>query len=201
MEQPTRTFAALEIPAEVKRHLGGFIDLLRARPGAQDLKWVKPDTLHVTVRFFGDLDRKQLGRARDAIRSLDLAWDPPALRLGAIGAFPNPRRPQVVWIGIDDPEGHLRALAERTDRAIRAIGFGPPDKPFVGHLTLARLRRGARSPELAEVLGGLTPPDGPLTIRSVTLFKSDLRPEGPLYTPLECARPRGTPAEPDPPGA
>jgi 2'-5' RNA ligase len=183
MEQSTRTFAAIEIADEAKERIGRFITQLRAQPGARDLKWVDPRIMHITVRFFGDLDRKQLGKARDAVRSLDLAWDPPSLSFGAVGAFPNPRRPQVVWIGIEDPDGRLRELAATADRAIRVVGFGPADKPFVAHLTLARTRRGERAPDLSEIVGGLTPPSGPLTIRSITLFKSDLRPEVPLYTP------------------
>ncbi len=193
MERPTRAFAALEIPDETKDRIGRFIDSVRPASGASELKWVNRKILHVTVRFFGDLDRKQLEKARGAIRSLDRAWDPPRLSLGAIGAFPNPRRPQVVWLGIEDPDGGLRELAASADRAIRVAGFGPADKPFVGHLTLARVRRGLQAPGLDEIVGGLTPPGGPLTISSITLFKSDLRPEGPLYTPLESAGPRQVP--------
>jgi RNA 2',3'-cyclic 3'-phosphodiesterase len=197
MEQPTRTFAALEIPDETRERIGRFIEEIRPRPEAFNLKWVSPKIIHITVRFFGDLDHKQVGKARAAIRSLDQAWDPPRLSLGGIGAFPNARRPQVVWLGVEDPDGGLRDLAATVDRAIRVAGFGPADKPFVGHLTLARLRRGMPAPGLDELAGGLTPPGGPLTIGSITLFKSDLRPGGPVYTPLECARPRQDPAEAD----
>lgn len=201
MEQPTRAFAALEIPDETKERIGRLIEMMRLRPGASDLKWVSPKILHVTVRFFGDLDRKQLEKARGAIRCLDRAWNAPPLAIGAIGAFPNAHRPQVVWLGMEDPGGGLRDLAAGVDRAIRVAGFGPADKPFVGHLTLARVRRGLRAPDLEELCAGLTPPGGPLTISSITLFRSDLRPEGPVYTPLECARPRQEPAEPGRQGA
>ncbi|MBM3288445.1 MAG: RNA 2',3'-cyclic phosphodiesterase [Candidatus Eisenbacteria bacterium] len=147
----------------------------------------------MTVRFFGDLDRKQLDRARAAVRDLAGQWVAPDLSLGQVGAFPSARRPQVVWLGVEDAAGHLRALADLADRTIRIAGFGPADKPFVGHLTLARVRRGARPADLEELTRGLTPPSGPLTIRSITLFKSDLRPEGPIYTPLEAAAPGAGP--------
>ena len=197
MEQPTRAFAAFEIPDETKEGIGRFIEEIRPRPGAFDLKWVSSKIIHITVRFFGDLDLKQLGKARAAIRSLDRAWDPPRLSIGPVGAFPSARRPQVVWLGVEDPDGSLRDLAAAADRAIRVAGFGAADKPFVGHLTLARLRRGLRSPSLEEIVGGLTPPGGPLTIGSITLFKSDLRPGGPVHTPLECARPRQDLADED----
>lgn len=194
MGDTTRAFAALTIPDSVRDRLGAFCGGLRGRPPGTELKWVRAENLHITVRFFGDLDRKALEKARGAIRSLDLAWDPPGLLVGALGAFPSPRRPQVYWIGIEDPTGGLAGLAAAADLAIRRAGFGPADKPFVAHLTLARTGRGLRGPDLVDLVAGLTPPDGPLTISSITLYKSDLRPEGPLYTPLEIARPRGVPS-------
>jgi 2'-5' RNA ligase len=194
MAERTRAFAALEIDTEQKRRIGLYCDELRARPGAADWRWVRPEIVHITVRFFGDLDRKQLGRAQRAIQSLDRAWDTPNLRLGRLGAFPSLRRPQVLWLGIDDPDNALPSLAEQADRAIRAQGFGAPDKRFVGHLTVARARKGRRPSDLDQLTAGLTEPEGALTICSITLYRSDLRPEGPLYTPLEVARSRGAPS-------
>ncbi len=193
MEPGVRSFAALTIDDEAKRAVGRYCASLRGRPGGDDLKWVRPEIIHVTVRFFGALDRKQLEKARRAVAGLDGAWDPPRLSFGAIGAFPSRHRPQVVWLGIEDPDGGLAALAAAADRAIRVVGFGPADKPFVAHLTLARVGRGLSSPDLDELTSGLTPPRGALTIPSITLFRSDLRREGPLYTPLEIARPRSVP--------
>jgi len=144
----------------------------------------------MTVRFFGDLDRKQLAKARKAIQGLDGDWESLELRLGKLGAFPSMRRPQVLWLGIDDPDGRLAALAETVDRAIRVVGFGPADKQFIGHLTLARVGRNRRPPDMERMTAGLTPTDGPLTISAITLFWSDLQREGPRYTPLEVAHPR-----------
>ena len=191
MPETTRAFAALEIPMESRLILGRYCAGLRERPGGGKIRWVRPEIIHMTVRFFGDLDRKQLKRAREAIRSLDGIWDRPVVAMGEIGAFPNRRRPQVVWLGIDDPGASVAALAEASDRAIRLHGFGAPDKPFVPHLTLGRLVRGAPPVDIDQLSAGLTPPRGELTIASITLFQSDLRPQGPVYTPLEIARPKG----------
>lgn len=185
-----RTFAALTIGQEDREAIGRLSDAMRARPGGADLKWVRPELIHLTVRFFGDLDRKQVAKASEAIRSLDGDFATPRASMGALGAFPSARNPQVIWLGIDDPEGEVVALAARVDMAIRRVGFGRADKPFVPHLTLARVGRDRRRPDLSLLTDGLTPPNGPLRIRSVTLFKSDLRPQGPLYTPLEVAHPR-----------
>jgi len=196
MPDLVRTFAGLEIPPETKDAIGKFCDEMCERPGGRELKWVRPAILHVTVRFFGDLDRKRLDRAREAIASLDQAWDPPDLLLGEVGAFPSLRRPQVLWLGIEDPSGGLAALADQTDRAIRHVGFGHADKPFVGHLTLARVSRNRRAPDMEGLTSGLTPPRGALTIRCITLFQSELRADGPIYTPLVVAQPRSRPATP-----
>lgn len=189
-ETPTRAFAAFEIPVSTREEIGRFCEAARRSPEAAGLRWVRPETLHMTVRFFGDLDRKALGKAEQAIQSLDRAWSPPQLALGKIGAFPSLRRANVVWLGIEDPQGELRALAAEADLAIRHVGFGRADKPFVGHLTLARAPRGAAAPDLAAWAPGLTEPQGPLRITAITLFRSDLRPQGPLYTPLASASPR-----------
>ncbi len=192
-----RSFVAFEIPLEMRRRIGQLCDSMRGRPGAESLRFVHPEILHMTVRFFGDLDRKRLDRARRAIQSIDLAWDPPDLTLGEIGAFPSRKRPQVVWLGVNDPDGTHRRLAEETDRAIRISGFGPADKPFVAHLTRARVARGRPGPELDALTAGLTAPPGPLRITTITLFQSVLRGGlGPEYTPLEVARPRGTAESP-----
>ncbi len=186
-----RSFVAFTIPAEVKAMIGELAQTMRGRPGSEALRFVRPEIVHLTVRFFGDLDRKQVEKARHAVQNLDRAWSPPAISIGAIGAFPTPRRPQVLWLGIEDPGGGLAELAAVTDRAIRLAGFGQADKPFVGHMTLARVARGRQVPDLATLTSGLTPPQGPLRIDSITLFRSDLRgAEGPVYTPIEIAHPR-----------
>lgn len=188
-----RSFAAFTIPTEARAAIGELSREMRMRPGGEALRCVRPEIIHLTVRFFGDLDRKQLDKAAQAIRNLDRAWAPPEISIGSIGAFPSPRRPQVLWLGIDDPQGGLAELAAVTDRAIRLVGFGPADKPFVGHMTLARVARGRRVPDLEMLVAGLTPPQGPLRIDSITLFRSELRgAEGPLYSPLEIARPRAS---------
>lgn len=190
MAETTRTFAAFEIAAEQKEAIRRYSEALRARPGGEQVRWVRPEIVHITVRFFGDLDRKRLDRARRAIQSLDHAWDRPDLRLGSLGAFPSLRRPQVLWLGIEDPKNELGSLAVQADRAIRVTGFGRADKPFAGHLTLGRVKRGRAGPDPDLLTSGLTPPTGPLTICSITLYRSDLRPEGPVYTSLEVARSR-----------
>jgi 2'-5' RNA ligase len=196
-ELPTRAFAAFEIPEGARREIGSFCDAERRAPEAAGLRWVRTETLHMTVRFFGDLDRKAVGKAERAIQSFDRAWSPPELTLGRLGAFPSLRRAQVLWLGIEDPQGGLAALAAEVDLAIRKVGFGPADKPFVGHLTLARTGRGADAKDLTAWAPRLTPPRGPLTITAITLFRSDLRPQGPLYTPLASAHPRSDAAASD----
>jgi len=197
MAERVRSFIAFEIDSDAQERIEDFLSEMRKRPGAENLKWVRSEIVHMTVRFFGDLDRKRLAKARQAVTRIDSAWDPPSLSIGRLGGFPSLDRPRVVWLGLEDPSGRLARLASEVDQAIRKVGFGRADKPFVAHLTLARARRGRRIPNLTGFTGSLTPPVGPIKIRSITLFRSDLLPEGPKYTPLEIAHPRSRPSRTD----
>jgi 2'-5' RNA ligase len=197
MESPVRAFVAFEIPVESREEIGRFCASAGPAGEGNVLRWVRPEVLHMTVRFFGDLDRKALGKAERAISGLDRAWSPPPISFGSLGGFPSLARAQVLWLGVEDPGKALGVLAAEVDRAIRVVGFGPADKPFVAHLTLARAGRGLRAPDLRDWSRRLTPPRGALRITAVTLFRSDLRPQGAIYTPLVTASPRSETDAPD----
>ncbi|MBD3161622.1 MAG: RNA 2',3'-cyclic phosphodiesterase [Candidatus Eisenbacteria bacterium] len=196
MAESVRAFVAFTIDPEARRRIAPLLDHLRRGPAAKSLKCVSPENLHMTVRFFGDLDRKRLKRARAAVEALDGGWEMPRVELGELGAFPSMRRPSVFWLGLVDPGERVATLARMIDLTIRKSGFGAADKRFVPHVTIARCRRGRSVPDPERLTAGLTLPRGPLTIPTITLYQSDLRPEGPVYTPLQIARPRPGPDRP-----
>ncbi len=182
----TRSFLALLLPASAVESAGRLLAGLRERHGDRDVKWVAPANLHLTLRFFGDLDAPGLERARAVVKERADAWEAIETRWQALGAFPSTRRAQIIWLGIDDERGALRALAADVERQLVRVGFGRGDKPFSAHVTLGRVRRGARFawPAGSE---GLTSPAAAFSISRMALMKSLLTPGGPVYTPLETA--------------
>ena len=133
-----RLFLAVFPPPGVQRAAYAAIEALR-RPG-DGVSWVKPENLHYTMRFLGEVGEDGARRAADAAtesaaksRRFDAA-------LGPLGAFPSARRARVIWVGMSEGAEALVALARDLDRALEKRGFGGADKPFSAHLTLGRVR-------------------------------------------------------------
>jgi 2'-5' RNA ligase len=176
-----RTFVALLIPPDWAEHLGAVSRDLGGRTSG--LSWVRPGNLHITLRFLGDLGDSGVRRAGEAVRRGAEPIGAFEARLGSLGGFPNLEKPRVLWVGLAEGADGAARLAGSVNAALQEDGFGPPDKPFRSHLTLARVREGARG--LAAVRDHrLPPPPGAAVLDRVALMKSDLHPTGSRYTPL-----------------
>jgi RNA 2',3'-cyclic 3'-phosphodiesterase len=188
-----RCFVALELPAQARAAAAEVLGDLK-RSGA-DVKWVRPENLHVTLKFLGEVADE---RAPDLGQALETACaGQPALALGlaGAGAFPSPQRPQVVWLGLAGQVAELAGLAARIDKGLVGLGFAPESRPFQAHVTLGRLRRGkggrpsAPSAPLTRALvglAGLAGHAGPsFRAERVVLMKSTLTPQGSIYDPVQ----------------
>ncbi len=176
-----RTFVALLIPKDWADYLARVESDLRA--ATSGLSWAKPENLHLTLRFLGDLGDSGVQRAGRAVERG--AAEVPAFRarLGGLGAFPSLTRPRVLWTGLAEGTEEASALALAVNRALMRDGFGSPDKPFQAHLTLARVREGAQG--LAALRDyAAAPVPGSAILDQVALMKSELHPAGARYTPL-----------------
>nr|PZN39224.1 MAG: RNA 2',3'-cyclic phosphodiesterase [Bacillota bacterium] len=110
---------------------------------------------------------------------------PFTLAVAGVGAFPRPDAARVIWAGCGDGREALVALAERVERALVAAGFPPEPRPFSPHLTLGRVAQGGLTRDLAAAVAAARDRAfGTLPVRTVVLYRSDLRPDGPIYTPL-----------------
>lgn len=182
-----RLFAAIEVPQDVRDRVGQAGRLL-ADAGWR-AKWVSPDRTHLTLKFYGNVELERLDALKQALRG---AVNPEAaftLEAAGAGVFPNPRRPRVLWIGLGGQGLQLLTrLQSGIDRVCADLGFPPEERAFHPHLTVARIRPEARSTltgvehRLAE-LAAL--PALPVPVDQVTLFRSELRRTGPVYTALE----------------
>jgi 2'-5' RNA ligase len=177
----TRTFVALWIPSDWTEYIAGISQDLATRTGG--LSWVRPENVHVTIRFLGDLGDSGVRRACDSVAA-GVADEPaPRARLGGLGAFPGFGKPRVVWIGLSEGAEPVASLARSVNRALDRDGFGGPDRPFRAHLTLARVRERARGAE-ALAAAALPPPPGAAFLHRLAVMKSDLHPAGARYTAL-----------------
>ena len=179
-----RAFIAIELPATVRQFLGREIQRLRAALPTS-MRWVRPDSVHLTLKFLGNVPQEQVPAIVDALRTACRYAQPIELSTGPIGCFPNPRRARVLWIGIEGELDALRALQEKVDDAMQALGFAREERSFVAHLTLARAKSGGAEVEMLEELIAEGPRQGEtFTAAGLNLMRSILTPQGAVYTRL-----------------
>lgn len=185
MKDLTRTFVALLLPEDWMAYLAGVSRELAA--GTSGCSWVRPENFHLTVRFLGDLGDSGVRRVCDTMTEAASPLAAPRARLGELGAFPNLERPRVLWVGFAEGGRELEAVGKSVNDALRKAGFGPADKPFRPHLTLARVREGARGLDRVREAQIPPRPEAGLLDR-IVVMKSDLHPSGSRYTALTEAR-------------
>ena len=180
-----RTFIALVIPKAWIDHLSRIAQDLAGQMSG--LSWVKPENMHITIRFLGDLGDSGVRRAGESARRGVEALPAFTAKLGAPGAFPAMDQPRVLWVGLSEGAEQAAAVAKGVNLRLQQDGFGPPDKPFRPHITLARVREQARGVEKFRQYAPPPPPEGALLDR-IVVMKSDLHPAGARYTALEEIR-------------
>lgn len=141
-DQPgRRIFIATPLPDEAARAVADLVERVRADGvpgGGRDVRWVRLDGLHVTLRFLGPSSEERVEAARAAVRAAAAAGRPFDLTLGGAGAFPTGGRPRALWLGVRDGTAELGRLAAVVEEALVALGWPPETRPFRAHLTLAR---------------------------------------------------------------
>ena len=187
MTEDIRAFLAVELPEDVKSALGELANHLR-RAGVDGLKPVRPENMHLTVKFFGDVSSTRVDSIVCTIERAAKALHPFTLRLGNVGAYPNGRNPRVLWVGLDGDVASLREAHRRIDNALADINIKPDSRKFSPHLTVARLRDRSTSSERRRAAQALFTAEyetgHPIPVERFSLMRSILRPEGPQYTTL-----------------
>jgi 2'-5' RNA ligase len=178
-----RTFVAIALPTSAQLVLRSVVAQVASHWPAGVGRWVRPESIHLTLRFLGDTDEARVPALGCGLNEVAAA-DRFAVALGSVGCFPGPHRPRVIWVGVDDATGRLRSLQERVEGWARDAGWEAEERPFQPHLTLARLPEGAR-PLSSEWRVPVPPAEMP--IDALVLFASRLRPEGAQYHRLHTA--------------
>ena len=186
-EERVRSFIAFDVDNEnVLRRLADVQREL-TDTGA-DLELVKPQNVHVTLRFLGEISSTMMDRVYEEMSGVKIK--PFDIELRGMGAFPNLRRPRVVWIGIKKGASELIDIFDQLEPRLNGLGFTPEKRGFSPHITVARVRTGKCKEELAQRIVERSDYDfGVVKANSLKLKKSVLTPKGPVYSVLREVKP------------
>jgi len=177
-----RTFIAIDLHPEIKVRLLDFISRLRQAGGS--VKWVKPQALHLTLKFLGEIPEDKVPPVEAVIRSVCAGHRAFSLVVEGTGAFPPGKSPRVLWVGIRE-EAEIVSLQDKLEEALDKEGFPRERREFHPHLTLGRVKAAQNLKETTEILGrhGQTH-FGEMVVNELTFYQSILKPEGPEYRVL-----------------
>lgn len=184
MSEKIRLFIAIDLPEAVKDLLAETAVHMSQNSPNRAVRWVTREQMHLTLRFLGDTAVAQLPSLQNELTQLAARHQPFQLRLQSLGAFPNQKRPRVVWAGLAGDLAPLRKMqAELEDRVV-ALGWEREKRPFSPHLTLGRVKDAGQvrrlNWEVALVEVGFE-------VTAVQLVQSELRPSGAVYTVRQTA--------------
>lgn len=177
-----RSFIAVEIDdAMILDEISQVQQTLRDR-GA-DLKIVKRENIHLTLRFLGEIDEGRVSEITDLLQ--EIRFKTFSLSLKGVGVFPNERFIRVIWIRLEKGEKELNQIASLIEKGLRTIGFPPDNKKFSPHLTIARVRSKRDSDKMIPYLHKWKDRDfGQQSVNTFRLKKSVLTTTGPVYSTL-----------------
>lgn len=187
-----RSFVAVDLPEAARDVLREIGEQLGSQVPGGSVRWTRVSNVHLTLKFLGDVAETDLPEIKAVLAQVGQRHAPFTFTVGGAGCFPNLKRPRVVWVGIREGTGALAALQRDVEKSLVPLGFKPEKRAFHPHLTLGRTRRGVRSSDLGRVgevvaaanVGEL----GQVRVKSFRLMRSDLHPDGAIYTSLAvCA--------------
>ena len=176
-----RSFLAIDLDDSLKPNMDKIINKFKQIDA--NIKYVDLVNLHLTLKFFGDIDSDQIDLIEDKINSVIKDFKPFNIKLKGCGAFPNKNRIRVIWVGIDEAS-ILKELHDSLDREFGEIGFDL-DKKFSSHLTIGRMKSAKGKDDVKNTIAEFENFDiGVMEVNSIKLKKSTLTPNGPIYEDL-----------------
>ena len=186
-----RSFLAIELPFTIIEKLKELQDDLKS--SLSSVKWVRPESIHLTLKFFGNIEEESIEEISRVISGVTSKFSPFHLDIRNIGSFPSLTRPRVIWIGIDEREDTLKILYNTIEKSLETIGFDTEQREFNPHLTLGRVKSLKEKRTLIEKVEQCKGCDlGVFQVEALYLFKSDLRPSGAVYSKLNTFKLAGS---------
>jgi RNA 2',3'-cyclic 3'-phosphodiesterase len=192
-----RAFIAIELPEAVKQELSQVQRRLRAEIG-DGVRWVNTDGVHLTLKFLGEVGPRSIPAIEAALRRVSQEQTCFSARTGELGAFPNPRRPRVLWVGVAGSVENLLKLQRMVDEALTSLGFAAESRSFSAHLTLGRVNDGASrqvQERIGKALAAGKVDNLQIPVDGVSLMESRLTPRGASYSQVAFLAFRSRPIE------
>jgi len=177
-----RCFIALDISDHIRRDFGDTIDRLKKHDA--DVKWVRVDNMHLTLKFLGKTPENILPKIQESLFNVVLSYNPFYIRIYGTGVFPNRKYPRVIWVGVEDSD-MLKRLYSDIENVMASLGFKKEQRSFKPHLTLGRVRSHKRIMPVVLDLDTFKDKEfGNIHIKKIKLMKSELKPQGAMYSCL-----------------
>lgn len=187
MSETIRTFIAIELNEETHSELSSLLSALKESDA--DVKWVAPEVIHLTLKFLGYIDDVKIKEVQKILDEIIKNFKPFVLSLKGIGAFPKLDYPRVVWVGVDAGKNETSQLAKELEDRLEKIGIPKEDREFHPHITLGRVKSSKNKDKLKSIIETTKfEPRSKINVDHLTLFKSQLTTQGPIYTPLFIAK-------------
>ena len=183
MSLTIRTFIAVDLNPRIKKtikHIQNYLDRANC-----DVKWVKPENIHLTLKFLGDINIKEIDALTQLLSNLLQNIKPIETEFTLLNAFPDISQPHIIWAGLKDDSQKIAHLVKFLEKSLGRIGFKEEQKPFRPHITIGRIRTQNNISNLSHALSDYTVPDTQTqTIKHITLYKSTLTSHAPIYDKL-----------------
>ncbi|GAB6908498.1 conserved hypothetical protein [Desulfosarcina cetonica] len=186
MSQTLRAFIAIPLPEAVIAFLRQIQQRLRST--SMNVRWVRPENIHLTLKFLGEIDRSKVPAIAVQLDESSAATASFSLFAQGCGVFPNFRRARVLWVGLKGDLQPLGGLQTMVDAALEKIGYERENRPFRAHLTIGRVRQRIDADSVRVSMAALqNMTSTPFIVEQVRLYQSVLRPSGAKYTVLHTA--------------
>jgi 2'-5' RNA ligase len=183
MSNTIRTFIAITLSPEIQQALSQIQNHLKKLDC--DIKWVKPENIHLTLKFLGEVKLKKIDIIRRVLEDLFKNTRPIDIELTQLGAFPNTKHPQILWAGLKNKDQRISRLFFDLEEKLGKIGFKKENKLFSPHITIGRIRSSKNLNSLSKEISNCSLPIRlKQAARNITLYKSTLTSQGPIYEAL-----------------
>ena len=185
-----RAFIAINLSADVLERIEQVAQDLKKRMNSVPIRWVPTENIHLTLKFLGNVSTANLELLKDILGNVASNHHECDISVGGIGVFPKPHNPRVIWVGMEVPQ-ELFNLQREIEIETARLGYSREHRPFSPHLTFGRVSRNASTEDVQIIAESLENYKvgflGATRVRTVYLFRSDLKPEGAEYTPIHSA--------------